>query len=196
MFVHGSAKPVPFKVVFLGNASSGKTSIIRRYCDDAFTVDQPPTIGSAFVTRSLKSPAGDVQLQIWDTAGEERYRSLVPMYSRGAAVAVVVFDLSNSESFADVAAWIRQVHTDVSASCRIVVAGNKLDLRPQTPLAEIDQWAAEQDCQMVYVSALDGTNIGMLFDRVVALLPRTLSDVRVVDNVDFREVETNESQCC
>jgi small GTP-binding protein len=188
-------RPPLFKVVFLGNASTGKTSLIRRYCDNAFTEDRPPTIGSAFVTRSVLGPAGPVPLQIWDTAGEERYRSLVPMYSRGAAVAVIVFDLSSRESFDAVDAWVRQVHADVSASCRVVVAANKLDLPTVVPIAEIDRWASERNCPIVCVSARSGENVAGLFDTVVSLLPRLLADRPAADGVDVRAAART-ADCC
>jgi small GTP-binding protein len=196
MYASESGRPASFKVVFLGNASTGKTSIIRRYCDNAFTEDQPPTIGSAFVTRPFSTDAGLVQLQIWDTAGEERYRSLVPMYSRGAAVAVVVFDISNRESFDDVETWIHQVRNDVNPRCRILLAGNKLDLRPEIPLLEVEKWATEREYSIIWVSALSGQNITFLFEKIGVLLPRALSDLDVADDVNITEPAADEGACC
>jgi small GTP-binding protein len=160
-----------FKVVFVGNSSVGKTSIIMRYCDQSFYDDRPPTIGSAFVTREVTSEYGPASLQIWDTAGQERYRSLVPMYARGAAIAVVVFDLTNHESFDDIGMWMDQVTSEASHACTIVVAANKSDLTAAIEISEIDKWAKDLGLEVVYVSAKRGDNVNLLFDVVIGHLP-------------------------
>jgi small GTP-binding protein len=185
------------KVVFVGNASTGKTSIIQRYCRKTFTTDQPPTIGSAFVNQKVevKKDDGtrDVFLQIWDTAGEERYRSLVPLYSRGAGVAIVVFDLTNRESFRDVETWIRQIQSDLGSQCGIVIAANKRDLPAEVPDTEIDKWA-EGQWDLFYVSAQTGENIEKLFQRVAEKVPISVK-VPAADNFEI-EGERPGQACC
>jgi small GTP-binding protein len=164
-----------FKIVFVGTQSVGKTSIIMKYSNNNFSEDRQSTIGSAFVSRQVKTDHGLANLQIWDTAGQERYRSLVPMYSRGAAVAVVVFDLTSHESFEDLDEWIAQIETDMNLVCAIVVAANKTDIVP--PLVdqdEIDKWHENNSAvvrDVVRVSAKTGENIEELFEAVCAQLP-------------------------
>jgi small GTP-binding protein len=184
-----------FKVVFVGNASTGKTSIIRRYYDNAFTSEVPPTIGSAYVTREVNTSNGPRLLQIWDTAGEERYRSLVPMYSRGAVVAVVVFDLSNRESFMDVEDWIQNVQVGETLQCRIVIAANKVDLPPVVPVCEIDKWASDGGWSLVYVSAQSGEGISGLFETIAALVPWSIERMPMADVIHIEETKQN-VECC
>jgi small GTP-binding protein len=181
-----------FKVVFVGDCSVGKTSIIMRYCGQPFSENRPETIASAFIPREVNTEHGPASLQIWDTAGQERYRSLVPMYCQGAAVSIVVFDLSNRESFDDLGTWIDQVHTDASPDCKIIIAANKVDLTATIEINEIDRWAYDRGFQVVYVSARTGENISLLFDTVIGQLPPAAFRLRVQEN---EEVE-NKANCC
>jgi small GTP-binding protein len=191
-----AATPGPrFKVVFVGNSSVGKTSIIMRYCDQSFFDDRPPTIGSAFVTREFTKGEHHGSLQIWDTAGQERYRSLVPMYSRGAAVAVIVFDMTNRESFEDLDIWIDEMLPNVDKH-HIVIAANKIDLAPAIETNEVENWAKEKHIPKVYVSAKSGEGVPDLFQQVTAMLPEAawalrLPDVNVVD-----EKGDSKGGCC
>jgi small GTP-binding protein len=185
-----------FKVVFVGNSSVGKTSIIMRYCDQSFFEDRPPTIGSAFVTREITTEYGRASLQIWDTAGQERYRSLVPMYSRGAAIAVVVFDLTNHESFEDIGMWIDQVKSEASHDCQIVIAANKSDLTAAIEMSEIDQWARDRNLDVVYVSAKRGDNVNLLFDAVIGHLPAAAFRLHSPDVTIDDSTPSAKARCC
>jgi signal recognition particle receptor subunit beta len=93
------------------------------------------------------------------------------MYSRGAAIAVVVFDLTNNESFDDGGMWMDQVRSEASHECKIVIAANKSDLTAAIEISEIDKWAKDQDLDVVYVSAKRGDNVNLLFDVVTGHLP-------------------------
>ena len=90
-----------FKVVFLGESSVGKTSLINRFLHDSFDSVYRATIGIDFMTKKIQRPADQksVKFQIWDTAGQERFRSLIPSYIHKSAVAVVVYDITNAETF-------------------------------------------------------------------------------------------------
>eukprot|EP01127_Copromyxa_protea_P003274 TRINITY_DN1310_c0_g1_i6.p1 TRINITY_DN1310_c0_g1~~TRINITY_DN1310_c0_g1_i6.p1 ORF type:complete len:141 (-),score=17.42 TRINITY_DN1310_c0_g1_i6:474-896(-) len=94
------------KVVLLGSSGVGKTSIVIRYVQSAFAADQQATIGASFWTKRLHFVDNSITLQIWDTAGQERYRSITPMYYRGAQAAILVFDVTNIESFENAQSWI------------------------------------------------------------------------------------------
>eukprot|EP00966_Prymnesium_polylepis_P097662 2261955-Prymnesium_polylepis.1 len=99
-----SIKPLrKYKLVFIGDQSVGKTSIISSSMYDTFDAS---TIGIDFVSKSVPVDEGTVRLQLWDTAGQERFRSLIPSYIRDSHVAVVVFDITNRESFTSTAKWI------------------------------------------------------------------------------------------
>ena len=100
------------KVVFLGRAAVGKTSIIEHYCRKTFSEFQEPTIGAAFNTVTVPTTPESTRIGIWDTAGQERYDSLCPMYYRNAACAVIVYDVTDRESLAKANHWLTTLHKD------------------------------------------------------------------------------------
>lgn len=167
-----------FKVVFVGNASVGKTSIIMRYHNGVFCEDRPSTIGSAFISRQVVTKRGAANLCVWDTAGQERYRSLVPMYSRGASVCVIAFDVTERESFDDLESWIQKVYDEVSQSCKIVIAANKCDLEAVVDRNEIEAWSRKKQLEVIFVSAKTGENVDLLFNAVGDILPEAMFRIK------------------
>jgi small GTP-binding protein len=184
-----------FKVVFVGNSSVGKTSIIMRFHQGSFSADRQSTIGSAFISKEIVTQYGPAILQIWDTAGQERYRSLVPMYTRGAFVAVVVFDVTEEESFDAIDEWIANVKSEVSQSCRNLVAGNKCDLSDQMDRARIERWRIANGFDVIFLSAKTGENVDLLFGTVAELLPAMRFGLPPPSSADLKEAD-KKSGCC
>merc|ERR1719311_1592806 len=120
-----------YKLVFIGDQAVGKTSIISRFMYDTFDNHYASTIGIDFVSKSVPVDNGTVRLQLWDTAGQERFRSLIPSYIRDSQVAVVVFDITNRESFLSTTKWIQDVRAQRGNDVIIVLVGNKTDLAAQ-----------------------------------------------------------------
>ncbi|EIW71246.1 hypothetical protein TREMEDRAFT_19015, partial [Tremella mesenterica DSM 1558] len=118
------------KVVLLGSQGVGKTSLILRYTTRKFT-PTVSTIGSSFHTRKLMQHGTQIRLQIWDTAGQERFRSMAPMYYRGSHVCILVYDISDRQSFEDVYSWLEELGRTVSKETLIFVVGMKTDLEPK-----------------------------------------------------------------
>ena len=141
-----SGKLRKYKLVFIGDQSVGKTSIISRFQFDTFDDHYQTTIGIDFVSKTVPVDDGTVRLQLWDTAGQERFRSLIPSYIRDSHVAVVVFDITNRESFESTAKWIADVRAQRGSDVVIVLVGNKTDLAGQRAVttAELEARAAEQ----------------------------------------------------
>ncbi|KAL1507842.1 hypothetical protein AB1Y20_007450 [Prymnesium parvum] len=169
-----AVKPLrKYKLVFIGDQSVGKTSIISSFMYDTFDAHYASTIGIDFVSKSVPVDDGTVRLQLWDTAGQERFRSLIPSYIRDSHVAVVVFDITNRESFASTAKWIADVRAQRGNDVVIVLVGNKTDLAAQRQVtsAEIEACANEQDIMFIETSAKEGFNIKLLFRRLATALP-------------------------
>uniref|UniRef100_A0A915EDT1 Rab6 n=1 Tax=Ditylenchus dipsaci TaxID=166011 RepID=A0A915EDT1_9BILA len=95
-----------FKLVFLGEQSVGKTSLITRFMYDSFDNTYQATIGIDFLSKTMYLEDRTVRLQLWDTAGQERFRSLIPSYIRDSTVAVVVYDITNANSFHQTSKWL------------------------------------------------------------------------------------------
>lgn len=162
-----------YKLVFIGDQSVGKTSIISRFQYDTFDDHYQTTIGIDFVSKTVPVDDGTVRLQLWDTAGQERFRSLIPSYIRDSHVAVVVFDITNRESFESTAKWIADVRAQRGNDVVIVLVGNKTDLTAsrQVTTAELEARATEQEIMFIETSAKEGFNIKLLFRRLATALP-------------------------
>ncbi|XP_073110206.1 ras-related protein RABH1e isoform X3 [Elaeis guineensis] len=123
-----------YKLVFLGDQSVGKTSIITRFMYDKFDTTYQATIGIDFLSKTMYLEDRTVRLQLWDTAGQERFRSLIPSYIRDSSVAVIVYDVANRQSFLNTSKWIEEVHTERGSDVIIVLVGNKTDLVDKSSL--------------------------------------------------------------
>ncbi|CAN6459705.1 unnamed protein product [Victoria cruziana] len=102
-------KNIQAKLVLLGDMGTGKTSLVLRFVKGQFFDYQESTIGAAFFSQILSLNEATVKFDIWDTAGQERYHSLAPMYYRGAAAAVVVYDITSMDSFVRAKKWVQEL---------------------------------------------------------------------------------------
>src|ERR1700678_144185 len=103
-------KSYTFKMVVLGYYSVGKSSLVLKYVKGEFNANEESTIGASFLTKTVFTPDSSIKFEIWDTAGQERYNSLIPMYYRGAQVALIVCDVTSSESFETAKRWVEELN--------------------------------------------------------------------------------------
>ncbi|KAF3930543.1 hypothetical protein ABW19_dt0202664 [Dactylella cylindrospora] len=120
------------KLVLLGEAAVGKSSLVLRFVNDDFQENKEPTIGAAFLTQKCNLPNRTIKFEIWDTAGQERFASLAPMYYRNAQSALVVYDLTKASSLAKAKHWVAELQRQASPGIVIALVGNKLDLTSQS----------------------------------------------------------------
>ncbi|TIC00281.1 P-loop containing nucleoside triphosphate hydrolase protein [Wallemia mellicola] len=124
------------KIVILGTQRVGKTSLVERYTNGVFSSNcTASTIGASFLTKScyfrrMSVDKTRVRLQIWDTAGQERFRSMTPIYYRGAHAAIIVYDITNYDSFLQVQSWLKELIENLNQNILIAVVGSKSDLSP------------------------------------------------------------------
>uniref|UniRef100_A0A9J7YF99 Ras-related protein Rab-6B n=1 Tax=Cyprinus carpio carpio TaxID=630221 RepID=A0A9J7YF99_CYPCA len=151
----------------------GKTSLITRFMYDSFDNTYQATIGIDFLSKTMYLEDRTVRLQLWDTAGQERFRSLIPSYIRDSTVAVVVYDITNVNSFQQTSKWIDDVRTERGSDVIIMLVGNKTDLadKRQITIEEGEQRAKELSVMFIETSAKTGYNVKQLFRRVAAALP-------------------------
>uniref|UniRef100_A0A3P8ZEW9 RAB41, member RAS oncogene family n=1 Tax=Esox lucius TaxID=8010 RepID=A0A3P8ZEW9_ESOLU len=150
-----------FKLVFLGEQSVGKTSLITRFMYDSFDNTYQATIGIDFLSKTMYLEDRTVRLQLWDTAGQERFRSLIPSYIRDSTIAVVVYDITNLNSFQQTSKWIDDVRTERGGDVIIMLVGNKTDLadKRQITTEEGEQRAKELNVMFIETSAKTGYNV-------------------------------------
>ncbi|KAF7784443.1 hypothetical protein Agabi119p4_608 [Agaricus bisporus var. burnettii] len=121
-------KSVQVKLVLLGEAAVGKSSIVLRFVSNEFQPNKEPTIGAAFLTQKCRLEDRILRYEIWDTAGQERFHSLAPMYYRNAQAAVVVYDVTKSTSLEKAKSWVKELQRQANPNIVIALAGNKVDL--------------------------------------------------------------------
>jgi len=168
-----STPPKRTKIVLLGDQSVGKTSLITRFMYDTFDNTYQATIGIDFLSKTMYLEDRTVRLQLWDTAGQERFRSLIPSYIRDSSVAIVVFDITNRQSFLSTTKWIEDVRSERGNDVIIVLVGNKADLsdKRQVTLEEATTKSTEMNIMFMETSAKAGHNVKSLFKKIALSLP-------------------------
>ncbi|KAJ1983653.1 GTPase Ryh1 [Dimargaris cristalligena] len=182
-----------FKLVFLGEQSVGKTSLITRFMYDTFDNAYQATIGIDFLSKTMYLEDRTVRLQLWDTAGQERFRSLIPSYIRDSSVAVVVYDITNRTSFANTSKWIDDVRAERGTDVIIVLVGNKTDLneKRQVTTEEGDKKAREFNVMFMETSAKAGHNVKNLFKRIAQALPGMDNNTNDTNRTSMIDVTLN-----
>jgi small GTP-binding protein len=121
-------KSIQVKLVLLGEAAVGKSSVVLRFVSNEFQANKEPTIGAAFLTQKCRLEDRVLRYEIWDTAGQERFHSLAPMYYRNAQAAVVVYDVTKASSLEKAKTWVKELQRQANPNIVIALAGNKIDL--------------------------------------------------------------------
>ncbi|KAJ1489186.1 ras family-domain-containing protein, partial [Baffinella frigidus] len=169
----GAPPLAKYKLVFLGDQSVGKTSIITRFMYDKFDSTYQATIGIDFLSKTMYLDDRVVRLQLWDTAGQERFRSLIPSYIRDSSVAVIVFDVTSRESFENTGRWIEEVRQERGEDVILALVGNKTDLAEKRRVShqEGEEKARKYNILFVETSAKAGLNVKALFRQLAQQLP-------------------------
>ncbi|XP_057458281.1 ras-related protein RHN1-like isoform X4 [Lotus japonicus] len=155
---------------------TGKTSLALRFVKGQFYPNQEPTVGAAFFTQILSLSEATVKFDIWDTAGQERYHSLAPMYYRGAAAAIVVYDISSIDTFVQAKKWVQELQRHGNQKLVMALAANKSDLEPKREVEteEGEKFAQENGMFYMETSAKTAENINELFYEIAKRLARAL----------------------
>jgi Rab family protein len=117
------------KVILIGETNVGKTNLLTRYCKDEFKTDTPATVGIEFAYKIVKKEEKVIKLQIWDTAGQEKFRAITNSFYMNSSAALVVFDLTKYSSFEKINQWISELKQYAGNDVDIVIVGNKSDLK-------------------------------------------------------------------
>ena len=158
-----------FKLIVVGNISTGKSSILNRFANETFEEDYQATIGLDFHSKNITIHDQDVRLILYDTAGQEKFRSLIPMYIREAQIILLIYDISNRESFESLPKWFSDILDVKNNEAVFVLVGNKIDLENERKVSyeEGKQFAMEKNLIFQEVSAKNGTNFEELFYKQI-----------------------------
>ena len=144
-----------FKLILIGNSGVGKSCILQRYMKHTFEETYKCTIGVDFLMKSLLIKDKTVKLQLWDTAGQEKYKSMVSSYYRGANVALIVFDLTSHASFDALPIWIENYYKNGPEQKNIILIGNKKDLIEERQVTQEEAETFSETNNMMYLFSLN-----------------------------------------
>ncbi|NXF08503.1 RAB3C protein, partial [Smithornis capensis] len=161
-----------FKLLIIGNSSVGKTSFLFRYADDSFTSAFVSTVGIDFKVKTVFKNEKRIKLQIWDTAGQERYRTITTAYYRGAMGFILMYDITNEDSFNAVQDWSTQIKTYSWDNAQVILVGNKCDMEDERVIfTERGKHLAEQlGFEFFEASAKENINVKQTFERLVDII--------------------------
>ncbi|KAM3864083.1 ras-related protein Rab-5C [Diretmus argenteus] len=201
-----SNKICQFKLVLLGESAVGKSSLVLRFVKGQFHEYQESTIGAAFLTQTVCLDDTTVKFEIWDTAGQERYHSLAPMYYRGAQAAIVVYDITNTDTFTRAKNWVKELQRQASPNIVIALAGNKADLanKRAVDFQEAQAYADDNSLLFMETSAKTAMNVNEIFMAIAKKLPKNEpqgavgAGGRARGGVDLQEAapQGRSGQCC
>ena len=161
-----SSSDIPkYKLIFLGDQGTGKSSILNRFVDDKFDETYQATIGLDFQSKNIQIDNQDIHLLLYDTAGQEKFRSLIPMYTREANIIILVYDISRKESFSHIPNWINELTNVNFDNIIFALVGNKIDLNDKREISfeEGEKFAKDNNFIFQEVSAKTGENFPELF---------------------------------
>lgn len=201
-----------FKLILIGNSGVGKSSIIQRYMKQTFEDSYKCTIGVDFLMKTLEIKGKTVKLQLWDTAGQEKYKSMVASYYRGANVALVVFDITNHSSFDSLPLWIENYYKNGPEQKNIILIGNKKDMVENRQVTQEEAETFSETNNMMYfeTSAKEGDNIEYVFTYAAEKLlefygtpnetniKKQLKETTELQSHNFKEIRIEEHKkgCC
>ena len=205
------SKTLDFTVILVGDSNVGKTSILKKFIDGTFANKLACTINVEFLAKNLKIDKNlYAKLTIYDTAGQEKYRSLTRQYYHKANGIILVFDLTNENSFNKLNIWIKEIN-DNAGNVEVFLVGNKSDLEGRKiSKNKAENFAKEKNLKYIETSAKEGTNILLLFEELsIGMNKRrneeSTSNVEMgsIDTYIYRRSELNkelknkkEAKCC
>ena len=188
----------PIRVVTVGDASVGKTSLTSRLVEKTFNAFEPSTVGANYQTYSTEVNGDTVELQIWDTAGQEKYKSLAPIYFRNAAAAVVVFSLISRNSYDQINDWITSFVEVAGPNALIYIAANKSDLNDEIEISSsmAKQWALDLGYKYYETSAKTGFNVNELFNDLAADIQKNYNTIYQRQKTSISSDKSKTQACC
>lgn len=186
------------KVVIIGSTTVGKTSIVNRLTQATFTNETTSTVGTSFVSKAISTGDVHMTLQIWDTGGSERYRSMVPLYFHNADGAVIVYDITSRESFNDAESWFRELQEKGPTHITVALAGNKSDMERMREVDEASGRAFAADRGIAIfreTSALTGDNIEEIFVELAKGIAAGGTSLRPSRKAQIRPAEPAKKNC-
>ena len=195
------------KILIIGDSFVGKTSLLLKYCDGQFPETHMATIGVEFKDKTIKLNGREIKLQIWDTSGQERFRSITQNFYRNADGIIFVFDVTKTETFSHIKDWLLDAQVEDSDIKRILV-GNKSDLVEDRVIdkAKMESFGETKKMKFFETSAKNGSNVDLIFTEIASLILANKTEKEINElytknpqnlNISSEVIEPKkEKKCC
>ena len=198
-----------FKLLLIGDSGVGKSSILLRFADDTFSESYMSTIGVDFKIKTIQHENDTVKLQIWDSAGQERFKTITAAYYRGAQGIVTVYDVTNADSFDNIQTWLKEIDRNAAENCRRLLIGNKSDLEHlrEVTYEQGNTFAKQLNIPFLETSARNNLFILQAFETMAGEIKKQVNNegslkksgdsIRLGDGVNIEEQrKSNKDGCC
>ena len=187
-----------YKLLLLGDSTVGKTCFLIKYSDQSFQDIHMATIGLDYRVKTMKLKNNkEVKIQIWDTAGQDRFRSITKNYYKGSHGIILIYDITNRRTFENVQQWISQIREETSQNVVIYLIGNKIDMKEERKVSteEGKKLADELGLPFMETSAKEGININEVFDDIVERVDKIFGNVPTATKKN-KVYKPKNSKCC
>ncbi|KAF6214504.1 hypothetical protein GE061_009247 [Apolygus lucorum] len=196
-----------FKLLLIGDSGVGKSCLLLRFADDLYSESYISTIGVDFKIRTIQLDDKIIKLQIWDTAGQERFRTITSSYYRGAHGIIVVYDMTDAESFASLKNWLEEVDRFACPNVSKLLVGNKFDLTSKraVDVETAESFSEEQGIPFIETSAKNNVNVENAFMRMATEIKERIGPISCagdippnikIDSGKCSVADPNKSACC
>lgn len=190
-----------FKVIVVGDSTVGKTSVVNYYVDRVACTDFVSTVGVDFRNKTLKIDSEEVTIQLWDTAGQEKFRSITKSYFRRADAISLIFNVNDRDTFRDISDWMKSIDEQMDKKVPIVLIGNKLDLGQEITYQEVEELAEKYNVQFFFTSAKTGEGIEECFTALAHAIVENLKKPKEPEEEDIKidkysEKKSGGKDCC
>ena len=174
-----------FKYLVIGNSGVGKSCLLIRFTDDTWSESYVTTIGVDFKIKTLELDNKSVKLQIWDTAGEERFRNIVSSYYRGAHGIMMVYDITDLESFQNLNSWLIEIEKNASKNVYKILVGNKKDMESDRKVTyeQGKEFASQYGMKFFETSAKESVNVNEAFEMMTKEIIKEGSEKKLIQNL-------------
>ena len=197
---------INFKIIIIGDSGVGKSSILKRAVQNKFDQNYQATIGFEFLLMHFQVNELKIKLQIWDTCGQEMYKSLVQGFYRNTSLALVVYDINKKKTFENTDVWIKDLRQNTEEGLPIFIAGNKNDLEREVALDEAKVYSTSTRTNyFTECSAKTGTNIQKIFYEAAICLYKTYKQIKSQNKLpssgklkigDNKSLPVKKKKCC
>eukprot|EP01118_Nematostelium_gracile_P011802 TRINITY_DN424_c0_g1_i1.p1 TRINITY_DN424_c0_g1~~TRINITY_DN424_c0_g1_i1.p1 ORF type:complete len:223 (-),score=50.63 TRINITY_DN424_c0_g1_i1:124-792(-) len=169
-----------FKVVLIGDSGVGKSNLLSRFTRNDFSAESKSTIGVEFATRQITVQGKVIKAQIWDTAGQEKYRAITSAYYRGAVGALLVYDITRNPTFEHLERWLSELLDHADKDIKVMLVGNKCDLEKMRTVSsdQATEFAQKHKLSLIETSAFDQTNVEQAFTEILRQIYEAVASKR------------------